>query len=164
MKSDSKLFDDWLVKQYRGESTAAARILAFIDRFVIDDDVKARLALIAEQERRHAMWIKALLRKREIEPSVTDAETRYWRETLPAIDSFNTGAAVAAHAEAMRLERIHTIVDDVTAPVDVREVFKLILIDEIEHERTFRDLAGQHALDMTANSHERGRAALGLEV
>ena len=47
-----------------------------------------------------------LLRARGAKPVVLDKDERYWRETLDGIDSFESGAAVAAHAEEMRLARI----------------------------------------------------------
>lgn len=161
IKTKPNRFNDWLVKQHRGEVTAAKRIVEFADRFATDDH-KAILNRIAVQENMHAEWILELLRARGIEPNIEDAEKRYWKETLDDIVSFETGAAVAAHAEKMRLERISVIKDDVTAPWDVRETFARILKDELFHERAFRDMAGDEAIAVTAGAHKRGRKALGL--
>ena len=73
-----------------------------------------------------------------------------------------TGAAVGAHAERMRLERIEAIAGDAEAPADIRQVFARILPQERFHERAFRSLAGDDALRRTASAHALGREALGL--
>ena len=163
VKADPQLFNGWLVRQFRGESTAAKRIIDFADKHAPDVRTKHILYIIAAQESQHAAWVLELLRNRGIEPDVTGAEKRYWEETLLEIRSFQTGAAVAAHAEKMRLERIRTIATDPTAPADVKDTFTRILHDEQFHERQFREMAGAEALELTLESHRRGRKALGLE-
>lgn len=164
VKTDEAKFVDWLVKQHRGEVTAAQRIEAFAEKYAISDKHKKTLSLIAKQERQHASWVAELLESRGIKQDVSCAEEKYWRETLPKIESFETGAAVGAHAEKMRLERIRVIASDISAPEDVRETFKKILKDELFHEKAFRNMAGDDAMKKTFHSHESGLNALGLEI
>lgn len=162
VKSDPKRFNGWLIRQYRGEVTAAERILCFAALHAPDDTAIRILTTIANQETQHAEWVLTLLKARGIQPDLRDAEKRYWKETMPQIASFATGCAVGAHAEKMRLERIQTIAEDATAPWDVKEVFTRILKDELFHERAFRELAGPQALEETVVSHRKGREVLGL--
>lgn len=161
-KSDPVVLNDWLVKQYRGEATAAKRIRAFADEYAADPDDRVILNRIATQEERHAAWVLTLLASRNIEPNVENAEERYWKETLPEVESFESGAAVGAHAEKMRLDRIRVIAEDIEGPSDIREVFARILPEEEFHERAFRQMAGPDAMSKTEASHERGLQLLGL--
>jgi rubrerythrin len=161
-KTDSAKLNAWLLKQYTGEVTAAQRILDLRDKFkAIGSDHKI-LTFIANQEQKHAMWILELLQNRGIEPEIGDPNKRYWKETLQGIEDLETGAAVGAHAEAMRLDRIREIAYDVTAPHDIVTKFSKILIDEIGHEKMFRKLSSPEALEATRANHESGAAALGL--
>lgn len=162
VKQDPRRFNGWLLRQFRGEATAARRIIDFADRYAPDAQTKRILYTIASQEAQHADWVLTLLKARGIEPNVDGAEKRYWKETLPEVQSFETGAAVAAHAERMRLERIRTIAEDPTAPADVKETFTRILRDELFHESAFREMAGPHAMELTLTAHREGRKALGL--
>lgn len=153
----------WLQKQYHGEVTAAERINGFAEQFAAPDTRASRiLRLIAGQEIDHANWVGELLVARGVEPVVLDKDERYWDQTLPQIDSFESGAAVAAHAEHMRLERIRVIAHDPEAPEDIRAVFDRILPQEVFHERAFSSLAGQDALQATVEAHLAGRAVIGL--
>lgn len=161
-KADEGALRAWLIKQHRGEASAAARIRKFRDEYAPAGEPRAVLSLIADQEERHARWVLDLLKARGIDPDVDGAEERYWSQTLPAIESFETGAAVGAHAEAMRLRRIRAIVFDASAPADVREVFAKILPEEEFHERALRRLAGDVAMSQTAGAHARGEQLLGL--
>ena len=153
----------WLLDQYRGEATAAGRIEGLRDTYA-QGDAKARriLTVIAAQERQHARWVGGLLRARGLEPAVQDKAERYWEQPLAAIQDLESGCAVGAHAERMRLERIEVIAADPEAPEDVRAVFRRILPQERFHERAFRALAGATALEATRGAHELGRTALGL--
>lgn len=164
VKTDSVKFNDWLIKQYRGEVTAASRIESFAEKYATSSRDKKILKVIAGQEKTHANWVLDLLKSRNIKPDIEHAEDRYWKETLPEIESFETGAAVGAHAEAMRLDRIKAICEDELAPVDVRSVFKKILRDELFHERAFRNMAGVEAMLATENAHNKGKELLGLEA
>ena len=143
--------------------TAATRILELSKKTenAIKKDILNR---IAGQERKHAEWVKQLLVNRKVEiPSLDNAENRYWAKTLPAIKDFDTGAAVGAHAEKMRLERILAIVNDPETPYDIFEVFCKIVAEEWTHERLFREMAGMEAMKAVLPAAAEGRNALGLE-
>lgn len=125
------------------------------------------LSVISGQEKQHAQWVKELLENRGIsvdDKSIAEAEERYWKHTLPGIDSFETGAAVAAHAENMRLERIRAICSDPESPADIRDVFQNILKDEVFHAKAFESMASEEALEQTKGNHELGLVALGLSA
>ena len=87
---------------------------------------------------------------------------RYWPALRDAIADLETGCAVGAHAERMRLHRIEAIVADPDSPADVRACFQRILPEERFHARAFASLAGSAAMVRTAGAHERGLHALGL--
>lgn len=165
-KADPERLMAWLFDQYRGEVTAADRILRLRDAHAAPESRAHRvLTTIAGQEREHATWVAGLLRARGAAPAVVGApEERYWGRTLPGIADLETGCAVGAHAEAMRLERIAAIAADAAAPADIRAVFARILPQERFHERAFRSLATPEALARTRGAHELGRRALGLSA
>jgi hypothetical protein len=154
----------WLQAQHRGEVTAAGRIEGLRDRHAAPGSRAYRtLSVIAGQERRHAAWVGELLAARGAAPELAGSgEDRYWRRTLPAIADLETGCAVGAHAEAMRLARIEVIAGDASAPADIRAVFARILPEERFHERAFRGLATPGSLAATREAHELGLAVLGL--
>lgn len=165
VKNDPERFQEWLIKQHRGEVTAASRIERFAATLAPNDKCRKTLKVIAEQELQHAGWVLGLLETRGVTPNTSHAEERYWKEVLPeGAVTFEEVAAIGAHAEAMRLERIRAIVADEDAPTDVREVFQRIVKDEIFHERAFRKMAGDVAMAKTRPSHDRGRQVLGLEA
>ncbi|NMO14178.1 hypothetical protein HPC49_19315 [Pyxidicoccus fallax] len=163
-RSDTSRLVDWLFDQYRGEVTAADRIERMRDTYATPGGKAHRvLTVIAGQERRHAEWVAGLLRARGLTPEVRgEPEVRYWARTLPGIQDLETGCAVGAHAERMRLERIEVIAADTTAPEDVRDVFTRILREERFHERAFRGLATPESLERTREAHALGREVLGL--
>jgi rubrerythrin len=158
----------WLIKQWRGEVTAAFRIEKLARQYTEVDSREAKiLNTIAAQEKQHAEWVKDLLVSRNIEVDETDiveAEDRYWAQTLPGIKDFATGSAVAAHAEKMRLERIRAISEDVDSPEDIKATFSRILKDEVWHEEAFRKLSTPEAMEATEGDYKLGREALGLEA
>jgi len=166
VKADPARLMAWLFAQHRGEVTAADRIVVLRDAHAPAGSRAYRLlTVIADQERRHAGWVGELLRARGRAPAVVGAaEARYWQRTLPGIADLETGCAVGAHAEQMRLERIEAIASDPAAPRDIREVFARILPQERFHERAFRSLATPDSLAATREAHELGRAVLGLEA
>lgn len=168
VKSDDAKIVDWLKKQYRGEITASFRIRKLSEQYVDKTSKEATiLEKIAQQEETHAQWVKELLDSRSIAvdaSDIKDAESRYWAKTLPGINSFETGAAVASHAEGMRLERIRAIANDEQAPEDIRTVFTKILKDEVWHESAFANLSTVEALKATEGDYKLGRKALGLEA
>jgi rubrerythrin len=152
----------WLLSQYHGEVSAAEKIERLRERFAAGSPRADRLlSIIAAQERLHAGWVLTLLQRRGLDPA-REHQDRYWSKTLPGITDLETGCAVGAHAEKMRLERIETIVFDEGAPADVRAVFQQILPQELFHERAFRSLSTPAALSQTSTAHEEGRNALGL--
>lgn len=152
----------WLKKQYHGEITAAQRIHSFVEEFAQETPWKPVLEKIAEQEVTHAGWVGELLTNRGITPKVLEKKERYWDKTLPSIDSFERGAAVAAHAETMRLHRIEAIADDEEAPEDIREVFQKILPQERFHAKAFSEMAGEKAMAVALKDHHLGMEAIGL--
>jgi hypothetical protein len=153
----------WLYDQYRGELTAASRIETLRDKFTTPGSRPYRvLTAIAAQERDHAGWVGELLAARGLAIEVQDKRDRYWQRVLPGIADLATGAAVGAHAERMRLERIEVIAADPDAPADIRAVFARILPQERFHARAFARLATPEALARTRDAHELGRISLGL--
>jgi Rubrerythrin len=164
-RDDAALFTAWLYDQFRGEITAAGRILGLRNKFT-EPGTKAHttLTIIADQERMHAEWIADLLRMRGLPVEVQTKNDRYWPAALQSITDLATGAAVGAHAERMRLARIKVIAGDQFAPADVRETFNRIMAQERFHERAFRDLATPEALAATIDAHELGLQALGLNA
>ena len=162
VKNDDKKLSAWLRRQYIGEVTAAERIKKLSDVFCSNDAIRTMLGLISSQEILHAEWVLELLNSRNITVTVKNPEERYWKAALRAVGSFETAAAIAAHAEGMRLERIAVIAGDVSAPEDIRNVFMKILKDEIFHEKAFKFMAGNEALEATLNDHNQGRKLLGL--
>lgn len=161
-KNNPELLMDWLKDQYHGEATAATRIRDFSNQFATTDLRKEILECIAIQEERHAGWVGDLLKARGCEPALLIKPERYWDQTLPEIDSFESGCAVAAHAEAMRLERIECICYDSDAPADIREVFMKIFPEEKFHARAFRNLTTYDAMQKTDEAHVKGLEAIGL--
>jgi tRNA isopentenyl-2-thiomethyl-A-37 hydroxylase MiaE len=167
IKQDESKIHDWLRRQYRGEVSASDKILNLKKQYMMGISMKdiSTLEVIASQERKHAEWIKELLECRglPVDEDKANANSRYWSETLPEIDSFEKGCAVGAHAEAMRLARIEVICEDDSAPEDIRNVFSKILKEELFHEKAFRTMAGEAAMESTTYSHELGLKLLGLE-
>jgi rubrerythrin len=163
VKAEPAALLSWLRNQYHGEKTAAIRLRLFLDRFPPASPI-ARMIVekITKQEEQHAEWIGALLRARGEQPHQLRKTERYWEKTLGGIDSFETGCAVAHHAEHMRLDRIRAIAADETAPEDIRAAFKRILPEEVFHERAFGKLAGEEAVRSRLANHGQGAAALGL--
>ena len=163
VRNDDALLRAWLRDQYRGEATAAPRIESLRDAYAKRGTKAHRvLTLIAAQERKHASWVAQLLAARGEAVGVDDVTERYWPHVTKLIDDLETGAAVGAHAERMRLERIEVIAADADASSDVRDVFTRILVEGRFHARAFAALAGDAALARTKNAHVLGRAALGL--
>lgn len=163
IKQDPEVIKAWLMDQYHGEATAAERIMRFRDQYATPGTREHRiLTVIAGQERDHGEWVGELLRARGEVPAVLVKQERYWERTLGGISDLSSGAAVAAHAEEMRLARIQVIVDDPEAPTDVRAVFRRILPQERFHARAFATMAGGEALEAALARHEQGLEALSL--
>lgn len=162
VREDEKKLIAWLKKQYHGEVTAAQRIDLFDKTYCKGSVDHVILQIIARQERKHAIWVGELLTSRGVAPELLVKKERYWDVTLSGIEDFATGAAVASHAERMRLERIRVIASHPDSPSDIRRVFQKILPEELFHERAFAKMAGTEALEKTRAAHQNGRNALGL--
>lgn len=174
-KASKNALNSWLIRQYRGEVTAASRIIRLGEKFsdTIPSGYQSVLDTIAKEEARHAGWIKDLISGHSLDlrrsmniaaAELNKAEERYWKDALSGIDTFEKGSAIAAHAEAMRLERIRTIAEDEDCDRDINEVFNLILLDEEFHERSFRAMTTDSAMSETLSNHQAGMQALGLEI
>lgn len=161
-KSDPQRIIKWLKDQYHGEVTAGTRIRELILIYPALPKWKETVELIASQEEQHARWVGELLANRGITAEVLNKTERYWDETIKQITDWNTGCAVAAHAEAMRLERIEAIVNDEEAESDIREVFAKILVEERFHEKAFRSFTTSEAMEKTLAGHMAGLNELGL--
>ena len=129
---------------------------------VAKGDAVAAGQVIVEQERTHAVWVAELLAARGLPVEIEEKAERYWPALMEVIEDLETGCAVGAHAEEMRLRRIEAIAGDPEAPADVRACFQRILPEERFHARAFAKLAGETALDKTNGAHEAGLRALGL--
>jgi rubrerythrin len=161
-KNNPQAFLKWLKDQYHGEVTAATRMRELILVYPANPKWKETVETIAKQEELHAEWVAGLLVARGVRPEVLDKRERYWENTLKQITDWDTGCAVAAHAEAMRLERIRAITDDPETPSDVREVFGKILLQEEFHEKAFRSFTTNEAMKRTLEGHLAGMNELGL--
>lgn len=165
IKNNPEAIINWLKDQYHGEVTAAERIRSLILCYATDGTSKEAkiVEMIATQEQDHAAWVGELLRTRGVEPSKLVKDERYWNNTVKQIVDWDTGCAVAAHAEKMRLERIRVIVADSVTPDDIRNVFKTILVQEEFHEKAFREFSTDDAMQRTLEGHLAGLNELGLK-
>ena len=161
-KSDPSKLLKWLKDQYHGEVTAATRMRELILVYPANHKWKATVERIAKQEETHAEWVGNLLITRGVQPEVLQKHERYWENTLKQITDWDTGCAVAAHAEAMRLERIRVICNDPDTPIDIKKVFGKILPKEEFHEKAFRSFTTDDAMKRTLDGHLAGMNELGL--
>lgn len=155
---------DWLKDQYHGEVTAAIRIEKEFSKFLLNDGDKKIIKQIAKEEDIHASWIADLLTVRGVTPEILLKKERYWDRVLISKYSVEDLAAIAHHAEHMRLDRIRVIANDVTAPYDIVKAFRKILPMEIRHEEWFAQLSSPEAIEAHRTNHEAGKQALGLVV
>lgn len=156
---------NWLKNQYHGEAVASERIRKYIlPKF--EGKYHFMVERIADDEDRHASWVGELLSKRGVTPEVLKKEERYWKTVMTEdfSEDGNYAAAVAAHAEEMRLERIKVIMDDATADEDIVQTFKNIYKDELFHAKGFKLIAGDEYYNKASNTHAKGLEALGLIV
>ena len=151
----------WLQKQAYGEEQAAKRIASLAQDTDLPFETRVVLDRISEDEAKHAAWIKHCLKRRGL-LALDEHENRYWKEALKDVGTKDEIFAAAAHAEAMRLERIRVIAYDKTAPWDIYETFNGILKDEERHAAEFRKLASTEALEKMLPRHQEGLKALGL--
>lgn len=164
-KANPEKIVNWLKNQYHGEAVASERIKQYILPH-FEGKYHFLVERIASDEERHASWIGILLSARGVTPEILQKEERYWKEVMTE-DFKNDGnyaAAVAAHAEEMRLERIKVIMDDTDAPEDIVNTFKNIYKDELFHAKGFKLIAGDEYYEKATENHAKGLEALGLIV
>jgi len=164
VRKDPVKLINWLKNQYHGEVTAAKRINDLILVHATSEHYKEIINQIIAQEKQHAVWIATLLYKRGIAPSILSKKERYWDQTVHQVKDWDTGCAVAAHAEAMRLERIKVICDTPDTPFDIKNVFDQILEQEQWHALVFKALTTEKAFKDTENNHIKGMKELGLVI
>lgn len=167
IKHDNAKIIKWLKDQYHGEVTAAERIRSLILCYNPpgnQEKWKNTVEVIALQEEQHAEWVGELLRNRGVEPEKLVKDERYWNNTVKQITDWDTGCAVAAHAEKMRLDRIEVICKDPVTPQDIRDKFKAILVQEQFHEKAFREFSTDDAMQRTLEGHLAGLNELGLKA
>lgn len=156
---------NWLKNQYHGEAVASERIRQYILPHM-EGKYAFMVERIADDEERHASWVGKLLSDRGVTPEILQKEERYWKTVMTEdfTQDGNYAAAVAAHAEEMRLERITVIMEDNEAPQDIRDTFKNIYKDELFHAKGFKLIAGDEYYNKTSENHAKGLEALGLIV
>jgi hypothetical protein len=162
VKADEGKLAAWLRRQYVGELAAVNLLSELLLTFGADMTPAQweTIYKIMQQEALHGHWMKALMDARGVLPEKNaSAERRYWKEVLPAVDSFEKAVAAGFHAENMRLVRIREIAHDESAPADIRETFQKILPHEEWHEEAFQSM--MNGVDITP-FHEKGLQALNL--
>lgn len=163
VSNDPEKMVEWLKKQYHGEVTAEARIRSMIDKYGLKGKEAYIIRRIADDERKHAEWVKQILHKRGIPAEILDKEERYWNETLPAAEdkSFSYMCAVGYLAESMRLDRIKLLASDKRF-ADIAVTFNMILADERYHAYAFKTMTTPEDIEQATPYHNSGLNALGL--
>lgn len=163
VSNDPAKMIEWLKDQYHGEVTAAGRIRKLLHDYPDITKTETQLVeMIADDEAKHAEWVKQLLEARGIEAKVLEKEERYWAKTLPTESvSFQRMCAIGHHAEVMRLDRIRLLAEDERFN-DIAEVFTKILSDEVFHAKAFGVMSTPEDIAATAQNHAEGKNALGL--
>lgn len=165
VSNDPAKMVEWLKDQYYGEQTAAVRIRALLEQYPdINETERQLVTMIADDEYKHAEWVKGLLVSRGIPATnfTRDKGARYWDKTLPTEPvSFQRICAIGHHAEVMRLERIRLLAEDVRFN-DIAQVFTNILSDEVFHAKAFGVMSTPEDIEATRANHAAGREALGL--
>jgi rubrerythrin len=164
VKASPEKFNNWLKLQYHGEATAEKRIRSAIEKFSLTGFEARCIESVADDEKRHAVWVAKLLKDRGIEPEVLEREERYWNEVLPEVyekNTFTYFCAVGSLAETMRLERIMILASE-PEYADIADVFKKIYSDEIFHARIFKELSTKEDIAHAEQFHNMGMNAIGL--
>ena len=157
VKNDTAKLNYWLQRQCYGEFEAFKRLQSLAGTF--RNEI---LEKIAGQEFMHYKWIKKYMDDNGI-PPLASHETRYWKEINHTFDTLEQAAAVAYHAETMRLERIRLIAADETN-LTLAEIFKKILKDEEFHAEAFKFMSDDDEIVIAKIDHEAGLQALGLVI
>lgn len=168
VSNDPAKMIDWLKDQYYGEQTAAARVRDLLVSYPdITETERQLVTMIADDEAKHAEWVKQLLINRGIPEAYFPRDkttSRYWAKTLPTeVVSFSQICAIGHHAEVMRLERIRLLAEDVRFN-DIAETFAKILSDEVFHAKAFGCMSTPEDIEAARGNHEAGKEALGLVV
>lgn len=153
---------DWLKDQYHGEITAEKRIRDLVSQYNLQGKKAALINKIADDEKRHAEWVKELLVSRGISAEVLNKEERYWNKVLPREQvSFEYICAVGHLAETMRLDRIELLAKDYRYK-DIAEVFSRILPDELFHAKAFGSMSTEKDIEDARKFHNEGMNSIGL--
>jgi rubrerythrin len=163
IKESTEKLNHWLTRQYVGEMLAASRIRELV--VISPQKQKPILQRIADDEAKHASWVKELLVTRGMPiPEATYEGTRYWEPILKNGMTATQLMAAGAHAEEMRLHRIRALAEDSEIDQDIRDVFQKILPDEEFHAKAFAGMAGAEEVAQAEGNHQEGLLALGLEL
>ena len=162
VKQDKTKFNNWLSQQWLAEEVAAKRIFDLVGK-TANQKEKKLLARISKDEVKHAELLKQLCTNRNI-PMATKSTDRYYDQIELDKLSQDQLYAIGHYAEGMRLSRIKAICEDKSMSVDIQEAFKVVLTDEIMHEKAFGKIASYEALKQMQGKHELGVAALGLTL
>ena len=161
VKNSNQKFNNWLSQQWLAEVRATREIKVLSDN--AESNHKRILARISSDEQKHADLLKGLCEKRGLNIAVKSTNRYYGSIELETL-SQDELYAIGHYAEGMRLSRIRAICSDESMPADIREVFSVILKDEIMHEKAFGRIASAGAIMKMKNKHELGAAALGLAL
>lgn len=157
IKGDESKVIRWLQKQCYGEYEAWRRISELFFRFnspVLD--------MIAKDEYSHYIYIKNYLESRG-HSAYTQHEVRYWKEIPKEVKTIEEVGAIGHLAEAMRLERIEIIANDMTYPA-LANLFTVILYDERMHVKAFKHLTNDIQIELARADHEAGMRSIGLTM
>lgn len=167
VENDYDYFVDWMKKQYRGEVRASIKVREFAET-IEPSKLREDLMSIADDESRHANWIRAILiiENIEIDADQENADNRYWREVMDGAEEYTRDEMLAAgaHAETMRLHRIAAVADSEVFQEHITKTFSKIFTDELRHATIFRDACSDDAYRAMSEKHEAGLRALGLEI
>ncbi|ASD50435.1 hypothetical protein FDI24_gp154 [Acidovorax phage ACP17] len=165
IENDRALLEDWLKKQYRGEVRASIKV-AELAETIEDPSLRTAVDRVADDEGRHAAWIRAILKVEgvEVNPDQENADDRYWRHVMDGELSQDELLAAGAHAEQMRLVRIEAIMNSGVLGQHIIAVFRRIYEDEVHHARIFSQACTPEAYAKMSEKHQAGLAALGLEI
>jgi len=164
--NDPEKLEHWLVSLYNNEKDAEDRFNEFADKYCENDrEAYYTFKLIAEQERKHASLVEAILKNRGIEIFIKSSKNgRYWRNTVPCMVDKKTAAAIGAYAETLSLNRMRVIIKDSRTPEDLKDLFKVIEPEESFHAKSLKKIATDYGMKEVKDCHDKGLEALGLKI